>query len=151
MLWEHETGGSSPSIPTGESCGSVRDTNQVGAATEGKVLAALIGSGHTVAVPFGVARYDLVLETPVGFKRVQCKTGRLRNGVVKFNVYSIDHGAKARRTYNGDADLFGVYCPDIDKVYLVPVGPQKAECYLRITPTKSGQNKGVLWAKDYEL
>ncbi len=130
------------------------DTNQIGAITEGKVLAALMGTGLVVAVPFGVARYDLVLETTEGFKRIQCKTGRIRNGVIRFNCYSIRGNRTQRferRTYENDADFFGVYCAGTDKVYLVPIGLYNNEGYLRVDPCKNGRTKGVLWAKDYEV
>ena len=62
----------------------------VGQRTEAVILAELVKRGHTVLVPYGTNhRYDLVLETREGFLRVQCKTGRLRGGVIKFNTVSV--------------------------------------------------------------
>ena len=49
-----------------------------------------------------------------------------------------------------DVDYFGVYCPDTDAVYLVPITdvPDRGAC-LRVKPTKNNQAKGVRWAMDY--
>jgi hypothetical protein len=131
------------------------DTNAVGAQTEGHVLASLIRAGYTVALPFGVARYDLVVEMPDGFKRVQCKTGRLREGAVRFSTASLGSvrkpGKFTKSPYIGQADFFGVYCPDTDAVYLVPVGPARAVMALRVSPSRNSQVSGVHWARDYEL
>lgn len=133
----------------------MKDTNAVGAQTEGRVLAGLIRAGYTVAVPFGVARYDLVVEMDDGFKRVQCKTGRLRDGAVRFNAASLGSnrrpGQTTRVPYHGHADLFGVFCPDTDAVYLVPVGSNGVEVALRAAPPRNSQVKGVRWARDFEL
>jgi len=132
----------------------VRDTNAISANTEGRVLAALVAAGYTVAVPFGVARYDLVLDTEDGLKRVQCKTGRLRQGAVRFGVYSVNRkpgGTWGRTPYQGAADLFGVFCPGTGKVYLVPVGACTGEMSLRVEPSRSGQQAGIRWAAEYEV
>jgi hypothetical protein len=56
------------------------------------------------------------------------------------------------RSYRGDIDAFGVYCPGTREVYLVPIAdvPDRA-AYLRVEPTRNGQQKGVRWAKDYVI
>jgi PD-(D/E)XK nuclease superfamily protein len=119
------------------------------------VLAALIKLGYPVAVPFGVARYDLVVEMDDGFKRIQCKTGRLRDGAVRFSAASLSSdrrpGYIKKNPYIGSADFFGVFCPDTDAVYLVPVGDQRTEVSLRVAPSANSQAKGVRWARDFEL
>jgi hypothetical protein len=56
------------------------------------------------------------------------------------------------RGYRGDIEFFAVYCPDNKKIYLisaeeVPSGKGR----LRISETRNNQQKGVLWAKDYEI
>jgi hypothetical protein len=54
--------------------------------------------------------------------------------------------------YTNDIDYFGVYCPENDKVYLVPVEDTTQRlCSLRVTPAKNNQKKRVRWAKDYEV
>ncbi|MBW3619954.1 MAG: hypothetical protein KY461_06895 [Actinobacteria bacterium] len=95
---------------------------------------------------------------------MQCKTGRLRNGVIRVSTTSTSyhHPSHRRRTdlrpehyrndYRGDADLFGVYCPDTKETFLVPVEavPRK-ECYLRVDPSRNGQSAGIRWAADYRI
>jgi hypothetical protein len=66
-------------------------------------------------------------------------------------------GEKGRRSvkkgYEGDAEMFGVYSPDTGKVYLVPVSevPSGGDVILRLLKTKNNQEKGIRWARDYEL
>jgi len=58
-----------------------------------------------------------------------------------------------RKGYKGEADYFGVYSPETGKVYLVPVDevPIGSKAKLRLEATKNNQQKGVKWAKDYEI
>lgn len=131
------------------------NTKAKGDQTEGMVLATFLQLGKGVLLPFGEnQRYDLVVDDNDGrFIRVQCKTGRLRDGVVRFNTSSTHHHrGRGRSGYEAQADVFGVYCPDTGKVYLVPVGDLgAAEGYLRVEKTKSGRLKGVKFAADYEV
>lgn len=119
------------------------------------VLAALLEDGAHVLVPFGASlRYDLVVERDGEFQRVQCKTGRLRKGVIVAQASSVSapHRGGKRKDYKGDADLFGIYCPETKAVYMVPVeGSPKREIRLRLKPTKNNQSSSVRWAKDYQL
>ena len=106
-------------------------------------------------VPFGSNhRYDFVLDLEDRFIRVQCKTGRLRNGVVQFNTQSIRSNTKRayRRTYSGEIDAFAVYCPDTDRVYALSVDDATSTLgSLRVDPTANEQAKRIRWAADYEL
>ena len=132
----------------------------VGDRTTAMVLARLLAVYPMVLRPFGEnQRYDLLIDDYERFIRVQCKTGRLRQGAVRFNTCSVTYhhpnnqGAKAyRHHYRDAADVFGVYCPELDRVYLVPVeevGTNVAA--LRVDPPKNSQRKRVRWASDYEL
>lgn len=133
----------------------------VGDTTTAMVLARLVQAGKMVLLPFGEnQRYDLVIEETDGsFVRVQCKTGRLRTGAVRFPTCSVTYhhpnnlGTRAyRQNYRGQSDVFGVYCPETDRVYLVPVETVgNVMGALRVEPTKNGQSKKVRWARDYEL
>jgi hypothetical protein len=111
--------------------------------------------GYTVLTPLGVQRYDLVIEDANGqFWRIQCKTGRPRNGTIEFNTRnsSIPGAKKVQRNYRGDTDYFAVYSRETGKAYLVPVGDVGTSLgYLRVEPVKNHLQKGVRWAKDYEL
>jgi len=132
----------------------------VGDQSEAMVIARLVQAGKMVLLPFGEnQRYDILVDEGDHFIRVQCKTGRLRSGAIRFNTCSNTYhhpnnrGTKTyRHSYVGQADVFGVYCPDTDGVYLVPVdhvGHNAAA--LRIDPTLNNQMKGVRWAVDYQL
>jgi PD-(D/E)XK endonuclease len=94
------------------------------------------------------------------FWRIQCKTGWLENDgdYIEFATASTyyhtragrtDHG---RRDYRGQIDYFAAYCPETQKVYLVPIDHvRNTSAILRLKPTKNNQQKNVRWAEDYEL
>lgn len=134
------------------------DPNRIGAISQAKILAALTEAGKVVLMPcVHVLPYDFVIEEDRSFFRVQCKTGRLFRGAVFFRTHRLraakaDTGWKRRVTdYLGDVDFFGVYCPENDSVYLVPidvVGTLRV-CTLRIETARNSQRKRVRWAKDY--
>lgn len=126
----------------------------VGEKSEAQILARLLREDKVVLLPFGDnQRYDLVLDEDGKFIRVQCKTGRVKDGSICFNACSTHyHRGKGWSDYKGEADLFGVYVPSLDKVYLVPVDDVPSQkVYLRLTPSKNGQTKGVRLAVDYEF
>ncbi len=70
-----------------------------------------------------------------------------------FKNFNRSGGRGKRRGYVGDAEYFGVYCAELNTVYLVPINivPYAGEVHLRIQPTKNNQEKKVIWAKDYEI
>src|SRR4051812_49345064 len=108
-----------------------------GNAAEAAILASLIMHGYHVLVPFGDGQpYDLVADLQGPLLRVQCKRAWHRNGCLIFNSRSTDHG-RGPQLYVGRADIFGVYFPPADQVFLVPldeVGMGKA-C-LRLEPAR---------------
>jgi hypothetical protein len=129
------------------------ETSSTGNLTEAKVALALIEAGYMVSQPFGSGhKYDLVADDGQNLFRVQCKTGRVRNGVLVFNAYSMP-GNKAKKCgYRGLADLFAVLNPIDGKVFLVPVEEVGInEVYLRLSPTGNSQAQGIRWAAKYEL
>ena len=132
-----------------------------GDASQAMILGRLVQAGKNVLIPFGEnVRYDYVIEEDDGsFTRVQCKTGRLRNGVVQFNTCSYTYHHPSNRgsrqykhDYRGQADVFGVYCPETDAVYVVPVlevGINEAS--LRVAAPRNNQCRKIRWARDFEL
>jgi PD-(D/E)XK nuclease superfamily protein len=128
---------------------------EVGQRTEAIILAEFVRRGYRVLVPFGVNhRYDLVLDLGDRFLRVQCKTGRLKNGCVLFSARSVRSNRRAilERSYVGEANVFAVYCPDTDRVYAVPVeNTLRTLGTLRVDPPANHQAKGIRWAADFEL
>ena len=56
------------------------------------------------------------------------------------------------RGYQGEIDLFLVYCPETKKIYSMPVeDAPDAEGYLRVSPSRNGQVQGIRWASEFEL
>lgn len=127
----------------------------IGEVSEVMILAALVSRGYVVSKPFGDnQRYDLVVETPEQdgvLKRVQCKTGKLYDGVVKFSCSNRVYNGE-RRNYKGQADLFAVFCPQNSCIYLVNVDEfGDFTGSLRVTYPKNGQTTGIQWASKYVL
>lgn len=124
-------------------------------------LAAMLGlkaAGYALLVPFGEnTRYDLVIDDGAALARVQCKTGRLRDGAVEFPVTSTyghhRNPGTARRAYYGQVDYFAVYCPETAGVYLVPIQDiaTRASARLRVDPPRNGQRKRIRNARGYEV
>jgi hypothetical protein len=129
-------------------------TNDIGERAQGVILAEMMKYGYTVLIPFGEGRrYDMVIEKDAQFFRLQCKTGRYINGVIKFNACSSNWFNKTRKRYTReDIDYFAVYCEHTGKIYLVPVEDVgSTDGFLRVEPTVNNQTKGVRWARDYEV
>lgn len=130
------------------------DTKTKGDITELKIATKLVELGEQILFPYGDNnRYDIVVDKGDKFVKIQCKTGRLKNGVVIFNTCS-HHCRKnyIMKNYRGEIDLFGIYCPQNKKCYLVPVedvGVSNAR--LRVYPPKNNQHKKIIFAKKYEL
>lgn len=88
---------------------------------------------------------------------MQCKTGPLRAGAIRFAVCSCyghhRNPETARRSYLGQVDLFAVYCPETRGVYLIPVDdlPLKSQAYLRVDEPRNNQRRGIRFAADYEI
>ena len=118
-------------------------------------MSELVRRGYNVLVPFGTnQRYDLVLDLDGEFVRVQCKTARIERACVAFSTQSVrsNRHRTFTRGYQGDAELFLVFCRANGCIYAVPVEEApRGHMYLRVGPTRNGQTEGVRWAKDYEL
>lgn len=127
----------------------------VGHMSEAAILSELVKRGYRVLTPFGVnQRYDLVLETDGRFLRAQCKTGRLRKGVVLFSTRSVQSNRNRIqvRGYKGEVDLFLVFCPENEAIYAIPAAEASiGSMGLRVDRPRNGQLKGVRWARDFEL
>lgn len=124
-----------------------------GDVTEAAVLWHLTKHGFDVLVPFRHdLPYDLVVASAgAGFVRVQCKAGRLRRGSVVFNCASTDHG-RGRLDYRGRADVFAVFCPELDQVFVVPVEEAAGRATaLRVEPARNGQRRRTRDAAAYSL
>jgi PD-(D/E)XK endonuclease len=128
----------------------------VGERSEAIIIAELIKRGHRVLIPYGNNhRYDVVINVGGRFLRAQCKTGRLRRGVIEFATRSTRANTRGVfcAPYDADQiDLFLVYCPDTDRVYAVGVDEVgSGSGFLRVDPAANGQVKRIRWAADHEL
>lgn len=128
-------------------------TGERGNLSEARILAAFVAAGYFVSVPFGSGhKYDFVVDDGTGLYRVQCKTGRVKHGVLLFNAYSKSGNGAVRMSYRGLADLFAVLNPEDNKVYLVPVNEVGVtDVSLRLSPALNNQMQGVRWAERYLL
>jgi hypothetical protein len=131
----------------------IPNPTQKGKRSEARILSDLVAAGKSVLVPWGEERFDLVVyEEDGSFRRIQVKTGCLKNGYVLFRTVSVCNSGRSRQIYRGQVDAFGVYCPELDQSYLVPAEGLPSEmASLRVAPTLNGQASGVRWARDFEL
>jgi hypothetical protein len=130
----------------------------VGDRTTLAAMLALYQAGYIVLTPFGEnTRYDLVIDDGRTLARLQCKTGRLRRGAIRFPVCSTyahhPRSSNGRRDYHGQVDYFCVHCPETGGVYLIPLKDlsMQAEAALRVAPPRNGQRSRIRKASDYEI
>ena len=95
-------------------------------------------------------RVDLVIELGGVLRRVQCKSSTKHGDVLVFRTSS--NTRNAPKAYTGEVDLFGIYSPELERVYLVPVDamPPTRGC-LRLEPARNNQQTGIHWASEYEV
>ena len=123
----------------------------IGRMTELKITTALMMLGKSVVAHLDVRRWDIGIDHNGKLIKIQCKTARLRDGCITFNLTS--RGRNGHVGYKHTVDFFGVYCPAIDKCYLIPCSQISAnlEMRLRIAPSKNNQKKNTIDARPYEL
>jgi hypothetical protein len=131
-----------------------RDTKAIGDLSELIVATALARAGYYVSKPIADSyRYDLVIDDGERLFRVQVKTGRLRGGSIHVACYSShSHRGGKQRSYRGEIDYIGVFCPQTGDVYLVPESDiVDTAMHLRVAPTINRQDKHIRWASKYKL
>jgi hypothetical protein len=139
--------------------GNMEHPKTVGDRTTLAVMAALHAAGFSLSTPFGEnTRYDLVIDDGASLARVQCKTGRLRNGAVRFKACSsYAHHRRSdgsqTRSYAGEVDFFAVHCPETDGVYLIPISelPVTNQGALRVDEPRNAQRRHIRPASRYEV
>ena len=110
------------------------------------VMLALDAAGFDISIPFGEnTRFDLIASDGDQLLRVQCKTGRIVRGAIRFRTASSYAHHRTRkmtyRPYTEDVDAFGVYCPESGHAYLVPIADAYEE--LLLSASRSGRQTGV--------
>jgi hypothetical protein len=134
-----------------------RNTKSKGDISELRVAVELTKLGYLISKPLGEnQRYDLIADDGQRLHRVQVKTGRVRGGVIMFSCCST-HGHRrtgnlATRPYTGQIELLAVYCPDTEKVYVVPEADlTRTKIQLRLVAPRNNMTKTIRWASKYEL
>ena len=127
-------------------------TFEKGNLSESQFVSELLKCGYNVLIPFGGgSRYDVVIEVNKQFKSIQVKTGKISNGIIHFNTCSNNKGYK-RKSYHDEVDFLGIYCPDNNKCYIMPVKMTgQSSSSLRLSPPKSKGRGDFRYAKDFEL
>jgi hypothetical protein len=131
---------------------AIGDTSQLA------IMLGLDHAGYAFFIPFGEnTRYDIVIDEGYRLARVQCKTGRLKSGAVRFRAcssYAHHPNPKLlKRDYLGEIEYFGVYRRETEGVYLVPIEdvPVRREGALRVDPARNGQAHRVRLAANYQI
>lgn len=122
-----------------------------GEISEAYIMAELMANGYTVSKTFGDnQRYDMIVEDASGkLLRVQCKTARLKDGVIIFMTCS-NSGGLGRKTYEGQIDVFAAWCVETKRCYFVPIDIcGRSTLSLRTEYPKNGTTSNVNWASDY--
>ena len=106
--------------------------------TEAKVLGAFLEAGLNVLVPWrSDLAYDLLVTADdVRSSACSASPAGSGDGCVEFNSRSTDHGA-GQRDYRGRADVFGVYCPALEQVFVVPVDDGRPESDVAPAPARA--------------
>jgi hypothetical protein len=129
------------------------ETSRKGCLAEAVIVSEFIRRGCRVLKPLDAeARYDLVVEREGKFERIQCKYTQSDEDLVTVKCRS--GNAEGDRPYQpGEIDWIAVYDNGTNTCYFVNsdmLGPKGRQyIYLRLSPPKNGQKKGILWAKDF--
>jgi hypothetical protein len=132
-----------------------RDTKAIGDRSELEVAIVLVRNGYIVSKPLGDShRYDLIIDDGEKLARVQVKTGRLKRGSIAVACCSshTHRGGPSARSYRGEVEFIGVFCPQTGRVYLVPESEiVESTMHLRVEPTINRQDRHIRWANKYRL
>ena len=130
------------------------DSHRKGDLIEAIVVAKLKHRNIPVSVPFGDnERYDLIIQSPEGeLLRAQVKSGRFRDGTVRFDGISQSTNTKGNtyRSYEGEVDCFLVYSIEVDSLYFIRTGEFNTSMALRIEQPETN-HPSINWADDFEF
>ena len=130
------------------------NSKQKGNLTELQCLSAFVEQGCGVSLPYGDnSKYDFIADIDGRLFKIQVKTSSLKDeNAIAFSCRTTHvncKGVKNERYSPNEVDFFATYWNN--QCYLVPVKECSATKTLRFAPPKSGQLKGITFAKDYEL
>lgn len=124
-----------------------KDKGDLGTA---KAHADLVGNGYMVLFPATEhAEFDLVAYRDGTFHRVQVKYRSAVSGSIKVqfrSVWADRNGTHTKPSDKSEVDVVCVYCPETDACYYLRPADHRQSATLRVTPSKNGQERGVLSA-----
>lgn len=116
------------------------------------IMGDLLSKGYKVAIPLGEDwRYDLIVDKNDQLLKIQCKYVESNRGVIKVRCETHD-GRSYYRYQEKDLDYIAVYDKVTNKCYYIKnsyLNKGRASMTLRVAPTKNGQTKKILNAKDF--
>lgn len=132
------------------------NTKALGNKAEIIVISEFIKNDIPVSLPFGDNQpYDLVIDTPLGFKSVQVKHGLLKNGVIIADIRKrIGNKRVKYTTYDQLVDYLAIWCEQLNTCYLLDMNEcnGKTMIHLRVVEPKNNSCiTTVKWASDYEF
>jgi PD-(D/E)XK endonuclease len=128
-----------------------------GAIAEAVIAAEAVKAGVGVLRPIVEGlRYDLVFDVAGRLLRIQCKSGRARNGVVVIGTRSCRHTPRGyvRSSYTSpEIGAIAVYCMDLNTCYFLPIEEidGSSTVHLRLTPAANNQRVAVRYAAHFEF
>jgi len=118
-----------------------------------KAHADLVGKGYSVLFPATEhAAFDLVAYRGGVFHRVQVKYRSSRTGSISVqfrSVWADRNGTHMKPTDKTEVDVVCIYCPETDACYYLCPMDYRQSVTLRVTPSKNGQQRGVLAAEGF--
>jgi hypothetical protein len=126
-----------------------------GSIAEAVIAAEAVKAGIVVLRPMVEGRrYDLVFDTGARMLRIQCKSGRRQGGVVVVHTRTSRHTPRGYvwTTYSpAEIDALGVYCPQTDACYLLPIElvAGHSAIHLRLVPSANNQRASIHLAADF--
>jgi len=134
------------------------NTKHIGDISEAALVVYFLKKGFAVSMSVGEnQRYDMIIDDGT-LKRIQCKTAKLKEGVLITTVGRVERGddgkPKKVKYTRKEIDGFGIYSPDLDSCYLYLLEDEEippGTINLRIDAPKNGHTKHIRWAKDYEV
>ena len=130
-------------------------TKRKGNLTELQCLAAFMSQNCSVSIPYGDNdKYDFIADIDGKLYKIQVKTASKKEDTdaIIFSCRSTHLNCKGVSNVKytaDDIDFFATFWNN--QCYLIPINECSTKKTLRFSPPKSGQSKGISFAKDYEI
>lgn len=132
------------------------NSNTIGNMAESVILSEFQKMEIPVCIPFGRNEpYDLIIDTKDGFKSVQVKHGKYKNGCIVSEItHKRTYKKTQRESYKGVVDYIAIWCSELNRSYLIKPDEFRAikTAYLRVDQPKNNASiSTVVWAEQYEF